>query len=153
MAKTPDRFPGRLIEDVEIFFDTPADTAPSGPGALTYDPTTQAFLLQDGVGVFNPHDLNQTQHEDLRSLTHNLAVSHEQVLTMSSDGIITAVAAQEIGGGNGIIDYDSVTFNSDGLLTGCRIRQRDAAGTVTQTLTASVSIAGGLPTKNTVTRS
>jgi hypothetical protein len=152
MAKTPDRFPGRLIEDVEIFFDTPADSAPSGPGVLTYDPTAQAFRLQDGVGVFNPHDLNQTQHEDLRSLTHNLAVSHEQVLTMSSDGIITAVAAQEIGGGNGIRDYDSVTFNADGLLTGCRIRQRNAAGTVTQTLTASISIAGGLPTKNTVTR-
>ena len=59
MARTPDRFPGRLIEDVEIFFDTPADSAPSGPGALTYDPTTQAFRLQDGVGVFNPHDLNR----------------------------------------------------------------------------------------------
>ena len=54
MPVTPDRRPGALEEDKEIKFTTSNGAAPSGAGALTYDPAVGSFKLQDGIGVFNP---------------------------------------------------------------------------------------------------
>jgi hypothetical protein len=157
MARTPDRTPGRLEEDEEIVFTTDPGAVPSSAGALTYDPAlgAGAFQMRDGLGVFDPRSgggLDAATHRVLDQLVHDLDETHEQVPTFNADGIITAVVAQGVGGGTIIRDYDLMAADSDGLITDARVRQRDGSGAVVETLTASVTIVSGVPTKNTVTR-
>lgn len=53
MPRTPDRSPGRLEEDEELFFDTASGAAPSEPGAMTYDPSTDLWLVRDSTATFD----------------------------------------------------------------------------------------------------
>jgi hypothetical protein len=51
MPPTPDRKPGRLEEDDELFF-VPNTTPPSEAGAMNYDGTS--FQMKDSLGTFDP---------------------------------------------------------------------------------------------------
>lgn len=71
MPATPDRKPGRLEEDDEVFF-VPNPTPPSEAGAFNYNGTS--FQMRDATGVFDPRTggsgLTPAQHEVLRQLIH-----------------------------------------------------------------------------------
>ena len=155
MPATPDRRPGPLEEEEEIRFITDPGASPSAAGSMTYDPGVAEFKMQDGVGVFNPRSgggISEAQHEALDTLVHSLDESHEQVPTFSADGIMTLVVAQGIGGGTLIRDMDLMTADSDGLITGARVRQRNGLGVIVQTITAVVTNTGSVPQKNVVTK-
>lgn len=73
MPATPDRKAGPLVENDELRFETDAGASPSQNGAMTYDPTTAAFKMRDGVGVFDPRSgsgLSEAQHKALLQLIH-----------------------------------------------------------------------------------
>jgi hypothetical protein len=155
VPRTPDRSPGALEEDEEIRFVTEPGASPSQNGALTYDPSSGSFLFRDVEGVFNPRNgggLDEEQHRLLDTLTHSLSESHEQVPVFDADGVMTSVAARVTGGGTLIRVADNVSANSDGLITSARVRQFDANEDVVETLTASITVTGGVPAVNTVTR-
>lgn len=105
-----------------------------------------ASLGGTGGGITVP------QHEALDTLVHALNETHEEVPTFNADGIITTIVAQGVGGGTLIRDADSLTADADGLITGYRVRQRDGAGVVTQTLTGVVTNTGSVPVRNVVTK-
>lgn len=152
MPRTPDRSPGVLEEDEEIQLGANPG-APAVAGGLRYDGTD--FQFRDAAGTFNPRSgggISEPQHEALDTLAHNLSETHEQVPTFNADGIIVTLVAQGVGGGTVIQNADLLTADANGLVTGYRLRQRDAAGAVVQTLTGVVSIASAIPTKNTVTK-
>lgn len=96
--------------------------------------------------------LDETAHAAVDQLVHNLSETHEQIPSFSADGIMTSVVAQGVGGGVVIRDFDQMTADADGLVLTGRLRQRNGAGTVVETLSASVTVVGGIPTKNTVTK-
>lgn len=131
---------------------------------LAGDPTEEGQVRNTGADIVAFIDgsvkslttgsgLDAAQHRALDQLTHALDETHEQVPVFNADGVITSVVAQGVGGGTVIRDVDQLVVDADGLVTGARIRQRDAAGVVVETLTAVTTISGGLPTKATVTRS
>ncbi len=155
MPRTPDRSPGALEEDEEIRFITEPGAAPSVAGAMTYDPGVGTFLLQDAIGVFDPRagaGLTESGHEALDDLVHNLNETHEQIPTFNADGVIIGLVAQGVGGGTVIRDVDLLTADADGLITGVRLRQRNGAGAVVETLTAVATNVSSVPQKSVVTR-
>lgn len=62
MSKTPDRRPGRLEEDEEIFLETNA-VGPTQAGAFNYDGTS--FKFRDSIGTFNPRQTIGTDNDFL----------------------------------------------------------------------------------------
>lgn len=156
MPRTPDRSPGPLEEDEELRFTSEPGATPSQNGAMTYDPGigVGAFQFRDGLGVFDPRSdgITETQHAVLDTFLHGLSESHEDVPAFNADGVITSITARAIGGSPLIRDVDSLTFDVDGLVTGFRMRQRDAAGVVVETLTGVVTVTGAVPQKSTVTK-
>lgn len=152
MPRTPDRSPGALEEDEEIRLGANA-VPPTVPGAVSFDGT--AFQLRDAAGIFDPRasgGFDPNVHRQLDQLVHALDETHEQVPVITADGLITSVVAQVVGGGTSIRDYDQITVDADGLITGARVQQRNGSGAVVETLTAAVTVVAGLPTKSTVTR-
>jgi len=157
MPKTPEGRAGAFVEHDEFILATDAGATPSQPGGFVYDPAlgTGEFVFEDGDGYFNPRTgggITESQHLALDQLVHALDETHEQIPTIDADGIITSVVAQGVGGGTVIRDYDQGAVDADGLITSARVRQRDAAGVVVETLTAAVSISGSTPTANVVTK-
>jgi len=96
--------------------------------------------------------ITEPQHEALHTLVHGLNATHEDVPTFDSDGVISSMRSQEVGGAVIIRDVDMLAADSDGLVTSFRVRQRDVAGVVNQTLTGAITITAGVPTLSTVTR-
>lgn len=89
--------------------------------------------------------LDPNAHRLLRQLTHFIDETHTITPTFNADGVMTGVVASVSG-----IPHRTITFGSvsaDGILTGAVVTQHDAAGAVTETLTAS-----GTPTSTVVTR-
>lgn len=74
MARTPDRRPGALEEDIEIRFETDSGATPSQQGAFTYDPAIGEFKMYDGIGIFNPRSsgtgISVEDHKTLLQLIH-----------------------------------------------------------------------------------
>lgn len=69
MTKTPDRFPGSLVEEEIILGDQTED--PSDAGAVRY--VSGSFRAKDESGVFNLRSgsgLTEAQHKLLRQLIH-----------------------------------------------------------------------------------
>jgi hypothetical protein len=153
---TPDRHPGPLEENEEIRFVTDAGAVPSQDGAVTYDPALAAFRMRDGLGTFDPRNagtgITEAQHAALDTFLHALDETHEGIPVFDADGIITSITAQAVGGTPLIRNIDSLTVDGDGLVSGFRLQQRDAAGAVVETLTGVVTISGSIPQKSTVTK-
>lgn len=128
---------------------------------LTGDPTEEGqvrLTSSDLRGFINGQvrslvgGLDAAGHALLDELVHDLAETHEQIPTFDADGVMTSLVAQGVGGGTVIRDVDQLTADADGLITGARVRQRDAAGAVVQTLTSVVTNTGSVPQANVVTR-
>lgn len=111
----------------------------------TYGPLD---LLAGGSG-----GISESEHDDYNKFLHNLDESHEIVPTLNSDGVLTGVVSRQPSAGNTIRQRNTLSVDGDGLITGFVATQHDEAGATAETMTAVVTISGGVPTVATLTRS
>lgn len=137
---TPDRFPGpREEEEIKLL---PESSDPTTVGAMRL--VSGDFRLRDNVGVFNPRTgggISEADHEDLDSLVHNVAETcYEE--PVRSGGRVTDVVTWTTSGKTTKVRETNLT-RSGGLVSSIVVKQYDGAGTLTQTMTGTVTRSSG----------
>lgn len=141
---TRDYIPGTgLVDDLQ-FLDF-GDSIPEGEGVMAY--RNGSWTFRDAIGEFNPRE--GFEHEDLRTLTHNLTLTHTCAVSRS-DGKVTSI----------LWSVDSVAYRkfevtarSGGKLSTYRMIQYAPDGeTILRQLDATVNRTAGKVSSIVVTR-
>lgn len=97
--------------------------------------------------------LTVSEHSDLDTLLHNLNESHEIVPIFNDDGVIVSIESRESGAGDPIRGRASLSTDIDGLIIGYTVTGHDSGGSMVETMTATVTVSGSVPTVATLVRS
>jgi hypothetical protein len=142
MAKTPDRHPGESDEEGIVFENwSPGNDPPTVGGARLVD---GSFRLRDYLGVFDPRSgsgLSESQHEQLDTLTHEIAENAHVVVTRSS-GQVSSVVVWTDNTLTTKIRETNIT-RSSGQVSQIEVKQYDSGGVLKNTVTQTVTRSSG----------
>lgn len=92
MARTPDRRPGKLLEEEILLDDRTGEGDPIDERAIRY--LNGEFRMRDSLGVFNPRGgggtgdgITEAEHEGLDTLAHGLTEDSFDVATYSGNRV------------------------------------------------------------------
>jgi hypothetical protein len=151
MPPTPDRKPGRLEEDDELFFVANA-IPPSEAGAMNYDGTS--FKMRDAVGTFDPRaggsGITEGQHRELDTLVHELdETSYDEVIYSGNN--VTQYITWTNTDKTLKIREDLMTYSS-GKVSQAVSKQYDGLGVLKEQITEVYAYSGNKVTSVTRTR-
>lgn len=141
---TKDYAPGiGLVDDLQFLDDESA--IPDGEGVMAYRDGAWTFV--DGQGQFNPR--SGFDHEDERSLTHNITLGNTCTITRDSGKVSSILWTV---GALNYRKFEVLSRSSDKVAT-CRSTQYGADGaTILRQLDVSITRSGGKVTAITTVR-
>jgi len=156
-GKTPDRFPGPLIEE-ELVLDDEQTEDPSTEGAMRF--VLGSFRFRDTSGVFDPRSggsgLTEAQHKVLRQLIHFIKGGPAEGFASGAYREITGTVFP-----TAVIWWESsaklkkivekLTTWSGPFPTSIAWKVYDAAGALVATVTDAISYSGPFETSRTRT--
>lgn len=162
MGKTPDRRPGHLEEDAEVFLAANA-SGPSEAGAFNFDGSD--FKFRDSIGTFNPRTggsgITETQHRTLRQLIHlaeeggpfeGFASGAYQETLPSADPFPTSIIWWTDNTKVDKIVEETITYNANKTINTDEWKVYDVDGsTVLATVTDTMTYSGVFETSRTRT--
>ncbi len=136
MARTPNREHGDLI--IESMQIEPTSPSPQPAGSIRY--INDSFLAKDALGTYDPRygNLPEAEHEQLDSLTHNLAENTYEEVTRVNNRLESVVIWESSARTRRIRDT-VITRDANQMIQSYVVHQYDAQGAVRQTLTHTIS--------------
>jgi hypothetical protein len=141
MGRTPDRRPGRLVEEEVLMEDQGAGNDPTDAGAFRY--VDGAFRFKDATGIFDPRSggggITESQHENLDTLAHEVAESGSLHVTRDAQNRIQAATYR-------VSSSPSSTKIREATVT------RDGQGRISQVVETQFDGSGNAITGQTLTK-
>lgn len=141
MGITPDRTPGPSEEEELQLEDRTADGNPTVNGAIRYVGGDFVGKTPSGAVTLTGGGLNASGHRDLDQLVHGLAETCYQEVTRTSGKVSNITFWTDNGKTQKVRELD--VSRTGGLVTTMTIKQYDAAGSLVETLTGTITRSGG----------
>lgn len=142
MGITPDRTPGPSEEEEIQLEDRTADGPPTINGAIRYYNGDVVVKLPAGVtSLTTGTGLSEGGHRALDQLVHEIAETCYQEVTRVSGKVESIIYWTDNGKTQKVREL--LVARSGGLVTTMTIKQYDAAGSLVETLTGTITRSGG----------